>query len=221
MAPFTADFNRFFKELAKNNNRDWFHTHKKRYEQSVKEPFEDLVSQLILRIQEHDPELRITPKDAILRINRDIRFSKDKSPYNLYVTAFLSRGGRKDKRIPGFFIRLSPEMLGIMVGSYGPDKEQLEKIRTAILQREDEWNELTNAPDFKAKFQAVRGDQHQRLPSPFKAHLDRLPALANKQFYALAELPPEMISRDDLADSLMEYWHAAYDLNRFLIDAIN
>lgn len=221
MAIFTPDFVQFFQELAQNNQRDWFHEHKKRYQQSVKTPFETLVSQLIISIQAYDPDLQITARDAILRINRDIRFSADKTPYNTYVTAFISRTGRKDKSIPGFFIRLSPEMLGVMAGAYGPDKQQLEKIRTAILDHPDQWTSIVEAPDFQQHFQSIRGEQHKRVPAPFKERLEDYPILANKQFYALAELPPEKISREDLVDLLMTYWKAARPLNQFLLEAIN
>ena len=221
MAIFTPDFVQFFQELAQNNQRDWFHQHKKRYQQSVKIPFETLVSQLIISIQAYDPDLQVTARDAILRINRDIRFSADKTPYNTYVTAFISRAGRKDKSIPGFFIRLSPEMLGVMAGAYGPDKHQLEKIRTAILDHPDQWTSIVEAPEFQQHFQSIRGEQHKRVPAPFKERLEDYPILANKQFYALAELPPEKITREDLVDLLMTYWKAARPLNQFLLEAIN
>lgn len=220
MAIFTPDFAAFFKELAKNNEREWFHAQKKRYQQSVKAPFEELVEQLIEQIRTQDPSLQISAKDAILRINRDIRFSADKSPYNTYVTAFISQGGRKDKSIPGFFIRLSPEMLGIMVGCYGPDKDQLERIRTAIMAQAGKWKKIVEAATFKERFGEVRGEQHKRVPAPFKEHLDDLPVLANKQFYALTELPPQKITGERLVEELMVYWQAARPFNAFLLSAI-
>lgn len=220
MAIFTPDFAQFFKDLARNNEREWFHANKKRYQQSVKVPFETLVSQLIISIRQHDPEIQIAAKDAILRINRDIRFSADKSPYNTYVTAFISRTGRKDKSIPGFFIRLSPEMVGIMVGCFGPDKHQLEKIRTAILNAPASWTDASGSEVFTKHFGEIRGDQHKRLPAPFKDQLDQFPILANKQFYALAELAPDLLLEQDLTDTLMGYWHAARPFNQFLLKAI-
>lgn len=220
MAIFTPDFIQFFKELARNNERDWFHANKKRYQQSVKVPFETLVNQLIISIREYDPEVQITAKDAILRINRDIRFSGDKSPYNTYVTAFISRTGRKDKSMPGFFIRLSPEMVGIMVGCYGPDKHQLEKIRASILGNPSSWSDAIQSKNFTDHFQEVRGDQHKRLPAPFKDQLDQYPILANKQFYAMAKLPPELLLEEDMTDQLMSYWHAARPFNQFLLKAL-
>ena len=105
MKYFTSDFVEFFKDLAKNNQKEWFHENKKRYEASIKNPFTLFLKDLIAEIQKFDSELHIEPKDCILRINRDVRFSKDKTPYNLHYTAFISKGGKKDKSIPGFFLR--------------------------------------------------------------------------------------------------------------------
>ena len=101
MQYFTQDYLDFFTELHQNDHKEWFHSQKKRYEISVKAPFERFIGDLIDRTQEHDPALQITAKECILRINRDIRFSKDKTPYNLHRRAFVSQGGRKDKSIPG------------------------------------------------------------------------------------------------------------------------
>ncbi|MEZ4994418.1 MAG: DUF2461 domain-containing protein [Saprospiraceae bacterium] len=220
MALFTTDFLHFFEELSQNNHKDWFHKNKRRYENAVKRPFETLVGELIEKIRPYDPDLLITPKDAILRINRDIRFSQDKAPYNTYVTAFISRGGRKDKSIPGFFIRLSPDMLGIMTGCYGPDKAQLNLIREAILQQPDRWHSISTAPSFREKLGDVKGETNKRLPAPFAEASDRLPILANKQFYTLTELPAQSILSEMLSDDLMEYWHTAYPFNQFLLNAI-
>ncbi len=77
MSYFTEEFISFFEELNENNNREWFHSNKKQYEKFVKEPFKQFIEELIYRIQEKEPDLAITAKDAIFRIYRDIRFSKD------------------------------------------------------------------------------------------------------------------------------------------------
>ena len=96
---FEKDFIDFFKELAQNNNKEWFDSNRKRYESSIKKPFKEFISKLISEIQLHDSEVLIEPKDAIFRINRDIRFSKDKTPYKLQTSAIVSAGGRKNREI--------------------------------------------------------------------------------------------------------------------------
>lgn len=220
MAFFTAEFTDFFKSLAQNNNRDWFTAHKKTYENEVKKPFEAFVSHMLERISAVDPSVQITAKDAILRINRDIRFSKDKTPYNLHRTAFLSAGGRKNKSIPGFFLRLSPEMVGIMAGAFQPSKEELHQIRSAITKNPKKLEKILNNEDFKNKFSSIKGEQNKRIPKEFQSAVEAHPIIANKQFYALAELPADWISREDLADELMTYFHAAKPLNDYLLNAM-
>src|SRR5690349_8634042 len=101
MPYFKKDFVDFFKELSKNNSADWFAANRKRYEQSVKEPFAQFVGEVIRQVQKIDPEVKIKPGDAITRINKDIRFSKDKTPYNTHVGAVISKAGKKDKSVPG------------------------------------------------------------------------------------------------------------------------
>ncbi len=220
MAFFTDDFCKFFIELAKNNNRDWFHDNKKRYESAVKQPFEAFIAEMLNRISKEDHRVQITPKDAILRINRDIRFSKDKTPYNLHRTAFLSAGGRKEKEIPGFFLRLSPEMIGVMAGAYQPGKDNLHKIRTAITNQSKELQKIIDNETFIEKFNTVKGEQNKRIPKEFQAAATAQPLVANKQFYLMAELSADWISRDGLADHLMSYYHTARPFNDFLQNAM-
>ena len=104
MKYFTQDYLDFFKELAANNHKEWFDENRKRYEKSVKDPFKKFVEALIAETHKFDPSVNIEAKDAIFRINRDIRFSKDKTPYKLDRSAIISSGGRKDHSIPGFYI---------------------------------------------------------------------------------------------------------------------
>ena len=89
MAWFEKEFIAFFLELEVNNHKEWFHENKKRYEQYVKEPFYNFVAEMIKRINKDDPSIAIEPKEAIFRINRDIRFSKDKQPYKNYYHALV------------------------------------------------------------------------------------------------------------------------------------
>ena len=95
MAYFTQDFLDFFKELAANNHKDWFHANKKRYEASVKDPFKLFVQDMIDKAAKVDGRFAGEAKNAIFRINRDIRFSKDKSPYKLQMGAVISPGGKR------------------------------------------------------------------------------------------------------------------------------
>ena len=132
MSFFTADYLDFFKELAANNHKDWFDANRKRYEKSVKDPFKAFVQEMIDRVRAEDSSVQIEPKDAIFRVNRDIRFSKDKTPYKTQMSAIVSPGGKKDKTTPGIYMELGPENLKIYGGAHMLDKEQLLAIRETI-----------------------------------------------------------------------------------------
>ncbi len=99
---FNPTFIKFFKDLSSNNSSEWFNENRKIYENEVKKPFALFVETMIGRIKKHEPETKIEPADAIMWINKDIRFSKDKTPYNTHVAANISMMGKKDKSYPGF-----------------------------------------------------------------------------------------------------------------------
>ena len=216
MTYFDKDYINFFNELENNNHKDWFHEHKKRYESSVKNPFSNFVGDMILAIYEEDQSLQVEAKDCILRINRDIRFAKDKTPYNLHCTAFISPGGRKDKSIPGFFVRLSPKIAGIMGGCFGVEKEQLKNIRTTIADDPKAFRKLIEADSFTSKFGDIKGEAIKRIPKDLQAAVDAEPLVANKQFYFVTELDPKLMLKDNLIETLMEYWHAMQPVNAYL-----
>ena len=96
---FNHQFVDFFKELSKNNNTQWFNENKKSYETHVKLPFIKFIDDLIIEMSKLDETIAIEAKDAITRINRDIRFSKDKSPYKMHVSAIISAKGKKVKEV--------------------------------------------------------------------------------------------------------------------------
>lgn len=220
MSCFTEDFSQFFKDLARNNNIEWFHANKQRYEKSVKDPFEAFVENIIEEISKLDSEYQITPKECIFRLHRDVRFSKDKSSYKLFSSAVISPKGRKDKSLPGLYLKLSPEDMAIMGGCYDPSTIQLKKIRAAISADPSAFRALIEHPDFKDQFGEVQGEVNKRIPKEFQEVFKKEPLIANKQFYYGATLPPETITNKHLEFIVMEYWKAMRPVNDFLTEAI-
>ncbi len=220
MGYLTKDFVKFFKELEKNNNKDWFDANRKRYEASVKKPFAQLIDEMIGRINHVAPEIAIQAKDAILRINRDIRFSPDKTPYNTHYGAIISTTGRKDKSIPGIYFRFSAKGIEIYGGAHGVDKVQLQKIRTYIANHLNQFQKAISHKDFKEAFGEIMGEKHQRIPKEFQPISTKQPLIANKQFYYGTELPAKHITDEELPETLMHYWHAGQPVKDFLIKAM-
>jgi uncharacterized protein (TIGR02453 family) len=220
MPYFDSNFIDFFVQLSANNNKEWFHAHKNRYETFVKAPFEKFVTALLAAISKHENLNGITAKECILRINRDIRFSKDKSPYNTHVTAFVSKGGGKDKSIPGLYLRFAPDMVGIMGGCYSPSSEQLYAIRNHIKNHLSEFESLYSNKTFFQKFENIKGEAIKRVPEDLKPTAGVEKLILNKQWYFVAERETALLFSKNLLHEIMGYYFAAKPLNDFLRDAI-
>jgi uncharacterized protein (TIGR02453 family) len=210
----------FLKDLAQNNNREWYHDNKKRYEKELKKPFENLVTAVIAEVQKVDPEVEIPARKAIFRIYRDTRFSKDKTPYKTHVSAIIGPGGTKNKMYPGFYLHVEPGMLMLGGGAYFLDTQSLYQVREFIMQNKDRFNQLITDPTFVAKYETLRGEQNKRLPKELTKAAEEQPLLYNKQFYFMAELPPDHVLREDFLDFMMEYYMAAKPVKDFLKEAL-
>ncbi|MCB0543465.1 MAG: DUF2461 domain-containing protein [Saprospiraceae bacterium] len=214
------DFLQFLYELSQNNNRDWFEKNKKRYESSVKKPFEETVGAVLERIRSFEPGFTATPKDCIFRIYRDTRFSADKTPYKTHVGAVLTSQGRKNMDQPGYYLHIEFGNLMLGGGAYFLDKEPLRKVRTAIMQDPGTFRDLVGSKDFVEKFAEIKGEKNKVMPPEFKEAVKSEPMLAHKQFYFMAEIDPENVLRPDFPDFAATYFKAGKPLNDFFRAAI-
>ncbi len=213
---FTQDFLDFFIELASNNNKDWFDQNRSRYEKNVKEPFKYFVQQLITEFSKIDPKFKETePKDCIFRINRDIRFSKDKSPYKLQVSAVISPEGKKSRAIDGIYIELTPEHVRVYGGVYEVDKDDLQSIREGIAKNLNEFSKLISNQDFRKVFGELRGEKNKVLPKELKNAGEQEPLMYNKQWYFFTEFDPEIILEQDLIKRVIEVYKVARPVEQF------
>jgi uncharacterized protein (TIGR02453 family) len=219
MAYIAKDFLQFLRELSTNNNRDWFNNNKKRYEDNVKKPFEAFIEVMIDEMQKLDRNILITPKDAIFRIYRDTRFSKDKTPYKTQMSAIVSRGGRKNKSTPGLYIQFSDEDARVYSGAYELDKNALQNVREAIASDLNGFNVLINDRKFKNKFGKIQGEKNKRLPKEFQEVALKQPLIANKQFYYFAKFEPELIFDPNLPKIMMDHFKVAQPLGNFIWEA--
>jgi uncharacterized protein (TIGR02453 family) len=137
--PFTPASLRFFKGLAKNNNKPWFEAHRDEYESEVREPMRALIGEVNAHLARFAPEMGGDPKRSMFRINRDIRFSKDKSPYKTnagcwfnHKSASTKVGGEANEGSAGFYFHLQPGKSFVGAGLWMPPRPQLDKLREAI-----------------------------------------------------------------------------------------
>lgn len=214
---FTPAYRDFFLELEQNNHKAWFYENKKRYEEHVKAPFKALVTDIISALQKKDACYeRLEAKQCIGRINRDIRFSKDKTPYQVYMNATISSSGRKNIGEAGIAFRIGANTLWIAGGIYMPEKGQLTRIRTKIAQHPQQFRELIEEPKFKGFFGDIQGEKNKRLPKEFQEAMATEPLIANKQFYYMRELEDMLFMEEDLLEFLLDACHLAMPVNKFL-----
>lgn len=209
MAFFKPAFLEFFIELAANNNKDWFDLNRKRYENFVKEPFKDFVQHLIREVSKIDSSFKdLEAKDCIFRINRDIRFSQDKTPYKMYLGAVIAPEGKKSKAINGVYIELGPEHMRVYGGVYEIDKEDLLTVREGIAADPEKFQDAYNDPRFKKVFGKILGEKNKVLPKELKEAAEQEPLIYNKQWYFYAEFEPETILKDDLDKIVIDCFKA-------------
>ena len=190
---FTEAYLHFFMDLAANNHKDWFDQNRSRYQTEVKAAMEVFVGDLISTLKKDADLGDLKASDCIFRINKDIRFSKDKTPYKLQMSALIVKGGRKQMYDPGLYIELGPEFLNIYTGFYMPEKDQLLKIREKIAANPATFEKIINAKAFKASFGEVRGEKSKILPKELKEVAKLHELIYNKQFYLVHQVDAEKI----------------------------
>ena len=216
MAFFTQDLLDFFIELAPNNNKDWFDENRKRYEKSVKDPFKAFVTHLIANLSKINPSFNeLEAKDCIFRINRDIRFSKDKQPYKLQVSAVIAPGGKKDKSGSGVYFEIGPERLRVYGGIYELEKDDLLELRTGISENLNDFKKLYSDPKFIDRYKEIRGAKNKILPKELKEFGNIEPLIFNKQFYFFTEFTPETILFDNLDELIIDCYQVGKPIQDF------
>ena len=220
MSHLSQDYLDFFSELEKNNSKEWFDENRKRYENSVKKPFKSLVLELCKALQPLYPNVNLESNYSIMRINRDIRFSADKTPYKIHMGAMIMPGGIKDKTQPGFYMQANHVDVRVYSGSHMLEKDQLLKVRNAIQNNLDEFNKLVTAKDFTQTFGEVLGDKNKRLAPEFKETQEKQPLIANKSFYYFFKLKPETAVSDKLIEKLVSRYEKSLPLNSFFESAL-
>ena len=215
MSYFTEGFIQFFSDLEKNNNTEWFHANKKRYETFVKNPMQLLVTDLIAELKKFDPEINVDAKKCIGRINRDIRFSKEKTPYNVKYSAHIYKDSKTDP-IPVIAFQLGSAEMAIMSGYYNPSKEKISYIRDQIKSNTATFKKIYSDPVFISKFGTILGESLKRIPVEYKETFDHEPLVAKNQFYFMHTLKSDLLLTDQLLPVLIEHYKAAKPLNDFL-----
>jgi uncharacterized protein (TIGR02453 family) len=218
---FTEDYLRFFTELEASNHKEWFDANRKRYEANVKKPFYAFTDHMIGLLAKEDPALEgITAKDCVFRINRDIRFSTDKTPYKTNQSAIITPMGRKNHTYPGVYFEAGANDFRVYGGVYFAEKDALMNIRTAIAANLDLFEKITSDKEFKSVYGEIQGEKNARLPKEFEEAAKKQPLLFNKQWYFFKKYPAETILQDDLDKQMLKAVLAGKQMTEFLKEAM-
>ncbi len=215
----TKECTKFLQGLKKNNRKIWFDEHRDTYEQHVKKPFRSLIDALSERIAEVDPFYACTAAQAVFRINRDVRFSKNKEPYKTNIAAVLGPGGRKG--MPGFYVHIEPSKTFVGGGAYEVDKDKLNSIRSFLLKHPGALEQAVQDKHFAKTYGEILGEKNKTLPPLFKEAAAEHPYLYHKQFYFMHEFKTsELITAEDQVGLLFTYFLASLSVNNVLRDAL-
>lgn len=209
----------FLKKLEKNNNREWFTANRKWFD-DANDNVIALTNDVIGRIAKFDAAVAgIDPKTCVFRIYRDVRFSKDKSPYKTNLGAFIAPGGRKAMS-PGYYFHIQPEMFFAAAGKHLPDAHELLKIRNAIATDPEGFRKIVEAKKFGDRFGGFDADRLSRSPKGFSADHEALEYLKLKSFTVTEKFFETAVLSAEFPKLVTESFKAAYPFIVFLREAL-
>jgi uncharacterized protein (TIGR02453 family) len=215
----TKTYTAFFKELARNNNKEWFHANKKQYEEQVKVPFLSLLDTLLPILTDWDDRILSDAKKAMFRINRDVRFSKDKTPYHTILKAGFSPNGKKSI-LPGYYLGIDATSIHVGGGLFTVRPPELALLRNHIAKNVSVFTKIVEASSFTQNFGRLKGEKSKRLDKSLLSSAEKTHLINNKQFYAMAEFPLEpFYGSDSLSNEILSHFEAIKPLNTYLSEA--
>lgn len=208
----------FLKQLRDNNQREWYHENKSLYNEAKTE-FEQLTELLLHETQNFDKSIAgLSPKDCIFRIFRDIRFSKDKSPYKTNFGTFLCPGGRKAMNA-GYYLHIEPGKSFIAAGIYMPPSHVLRAVRTDIYEHFEEYLEIINEPELKKCFGEVSGDKLKTPPKGFDKEFIGIEHLKFKNYGLMTDRSDSEIQAENSFADIIYHFKVASPFVKFLNEA--
>ncbi len=216
----TKESLQFLDDLRKNNNRDWFQSQKKRYE-TYKENYHALVADFIKVMSTYDESLEaLNVKDCTFRINRDIRFSKDKSPYKTHMGIWLSTG-QKNTNLAGYYIHIEKGQSFIAGGKWQPENDDLKKIRKEIEFFHDELDEILDDKKFAATFGGFdRENSLKTAPKGYEKDHVAIEHLKLKSFVVTKKIDDKLLLDKDFVQKVAAELALIKPLNEFLNRAL-
>ena len=223
-SPFTVELIDFLRDLQANNNKAWFVVNKDRYEHYARDEMVKALIELQAELSVFAPQIEIIPKimgGSIHRIHRDLRFSKDKTPYKTHLSAHLKHRQREKSRGLGFYIHIEPGGSIVAGGIWHLQPKDALTVRNRIVERPDRWAAATKSADFLKRYGEVSGEQLKRVPKEFDSNHKFAADLRRKGFGGLAYLSDDQILEPDCIPLLLDYFKFTGPLMQFLAEAFD
>ncbi len=212
----------FFRDLKKNNTREWFEANKDRYESDVREPLLTFIDSFAEPLYKISPHFRADARKvggSLFRIYRDVRFSKDKTPYKTQAGVHFRHERSKDAHAPGFYLHLDPKEVFIGAGIWHPDKDALLQIREALMDRPAAWKKAIGGAPFRRQF-ALEGESYKRPPGGIDKEHPLFEDLMRKDFIAVTETTRADVLAADFPKKFAGTCKAAAPLVKFLAESL-
>jgi uncharacterized protein (TIGR02453 family) len=219
---FPSDTILFLADLAANNSREWFEANRDRYEAAYVAPGRAFVEALGPRLADISPGVHYEPRvnGSISRINRDVRFSADKSPYKSNLDLWFWHGDKRGWDHPGFYLRITPERVYLGSGMHVFGKEQTERYRAAVLDKRAGAALEKAAAEVAKRGYEVGGRTRKSVPRGLDPAHPRAAFLMHEGLYGGLELPPAEASRAGFADIAFGHFAATWPIGRWLLEEV-
>lgn len=218
---FTRALFGYLKDLAANNDRDWFQANKDRYEEDLKQPALRFIGDFGPHVRAVSPHLVCDPRPnggSLFRIYRDVRFSHDKSPYKTHCAIQFRHEAGKDAHAPGLYLHLEPGNCGAAAGIWRPPTPECRAIREAIAAQPDRWTAITTAPGL-ARMQRF-GEQLKRVPTGYAKDHPLADELRWKDFGVWIPLTQQDVVAVDAMERIGAVYRDMRDVLAFLSEAV-
>lgn len=220
MTFFTKESATFVRGLTRNNSKEWMEEHRKDYQRHLRAPYLELATALCEQLAEVEPEYDTPPKQAVYRINRDVRFAKDKTPYKTEFGVTIGRNQRHDPGWPAYTCRVSLKGVWVAGGIYQPGTELRDHLRRYVGQNHKRLHKLEAATPFSKMFGSLQGDAHKRTPAELAEYAEAEPRVRNTQWVFWSEFLDKKLFTDPKLDQfILDKWEIARPVQEFLKDA--
>jgi uncharacterized protein (TIGR02453 family) len=212
----------FLRDLADNNDRDWFQANKERYERDVRDPALQFIRDFAPYLQKISPFFRADDRKSggsLFRIYRDVRFSKDKSPYKTYTGLHFRHVDAKDAHAPGFYLHLQPRQVFMGVGSWHPETAAARMIREGIAKDPDGWKKAVRGKRFTNHYE-LAGESLKRPPRGFDPDHPLVEDLKRKDFIGTVELTQKAVTSPGFLQEFAKLCRAGSPLVEFICRAV-